>query len=100
MPDAWVRPGEIPWAPSYSAPISPTDAMDAEGLVLSVTPVLDSLPLGAPVRVNVELSNDTDVDDDPLSIFALGDSANGSLVDNGDGADSASVTFYWGTGGL
>ncbi len=41
--------------------------MDAEGLVLSVTPLLDSAPLGAPVRVNVELSNDTDM---PLPVPA------------------------------
>lgn len=61
MPDSWVRPGEIPWAPGYSDPISPLDAIDAEGLDLKVTPLNDSVPLGAPVRVKLELCNNTDM---------------------------------------
>lgn len=58
MPDAWVRPGEVPWAPSYSDPISPLDRMvEAEGLDLRISPLLPAVPIGAPVRVNLELEN-------------------------------------------
>ncbi len=59
MPDAWIRPGEIPWAPSYSSPISPSDelAVDVEDVQLNVSPLIDAVPIGAPVRVNLDMSN-------------------------------------------
>lgn len=61
MPDIYVRPGGVPFGTSYaSTPISPTDlSVEIEGLKLSVQPLLDSVPLGAPVRINVELTNTT-----------------------------------------
>lgn len=63
MPDVWVRPGGVPFGSAYSvAPISPTDMIqDAEGLELEVTPLLDAVPLGAPVRVTVALVNTSGV---------------------------------------
>ncbi len=59
MPDVWVRPGGVPFGSAYStAPISPADMLqDAEGLELEVTPLLDAVPLGAPVRVTLALVN-------------------------------------------
>ncbi len=61
MPDIYVRPGGTPFGTSYaSTPISPTDLeVENEGLDLRVTPVIESAPLGAPVRINVELVNTT-----------------------------------------
>ncbi len=62
MPDPWVRPGMIPFGNPYtSTPISPTDSIDLSGpLTLSVTPLLDAVPIGAPVRVKIELKNNSD----------------------------------------
>ncbi len=62
MPDPWVRPGVIPFGSSYaSAPISPTDAMDLGGpLELRIEPLLDAVPIGAPVRVKMTLTNHSD----------------------------------------
>jgi len=58
MPDVYVRPGGVPFGTSYaSTPISPDDMVsDAEGLDLEVVPLLDAVPLGAPVRVNLRLT--------------------------------------------
>lgn len=61
MPDIYVRPGGVPFGTSYaSTPISPTDLevriADCE---LKIEPVMESVPLGAPVRINVELRNRT-----------------------------------------
>jgi hypothetical protein len=57
MPDIHVRPGGTPFGTSYgTTPISPDDAVfDAQGVVLSVKPLIDAVPLGAPVRVEVSL---------------------------------------------
>jgi hypothetical protein len=65
MPDIYVRPGGLPFGTSYaSTPISPTDlSVDVVGLSLKVEPLLAAVPLGAPVRVKVELSN---INDEPL----------------------------------
>lgn len=59
MPDIYVRPGGVPFGTSYAAtPISPMDlSVEADGLEMHVTPLLESVPLGAPVRVNLSLVN-------------------------------------------
>lgn len=61
MPDIWVRPGGTPFGLDYSiAPISPDDmVMDAEELELIVSPLLEAVPIGAPVRVNFSLINNS-----------------------------------------
>lgn len=61
MPDVYVRPGGTPFGTSYSStPISPTDfEVEAAGLELRVAPLLAAVPVGAPVRVNLELANVT-----------------------------------------
>lgn len=61
MPDIYVRPGGTPFGTSYaSTPISPTDlGVEIEGLDLHVIPLIESVPLGAPVRINIELINTT-----------------------------------------
>lgn len=62
MPDIYVRPGGTPFGTSYaSTPISPADlGAEVEGLDLQVTPLIGSVPIGAPVRVNIELTNVSD----------------------------------------
>jgi hypothetical protein len=69
MPDVWIRPGGVPFGSSYNtAPISPDDMIqDATGLELEVAPLLESVPIGAPVRINVALVN---VSDRPLPVPA------------------------------
>ena len=57
MPDIYVRPGGLPFGTSYaSTPISDQVA-DEEPLRMTVEPLLPSTPIGAPVRVNITLSN-------------------------------------------
>ena len=59
LPDPWVRPGGIPFGQSFeSAPIADEAAAEAPaGLQLHVEPLLEVVPLGAPVRVEFRLSN-------------------------------------------
>ena len=67
LPDIWVRPGGIAWGASYgTAPISPDEIADPEGIELDVYPEIKSVPLGAPVRVNFKLVNTTA--DEPLPV--------------------------------
>jgi hypothetical protein len=59
-PDVFVRPGGTAFgtASTTTPPITPTDvAVEIDGLELRVSPWLESIPYGAPVRVNVELVN-------------------------------------------
>ena len=62
MPDMWVRPGGVPFGRAYStSPISPDDMIDEpHGLVLEVTPVITTVPIGAPVRINFAVKNVSD----------------------------------------
>ena len=64
MPDLWVRPGGVPFGAAYStAPISPDDAaLTPDELRLDVKPLLSTVPIGAPVRVDVELRADGGTD--------------------------------------
>ncbi len=59
LPDSWVRPGGIPFGQSFeSAPIADEAAAEVPaGLKLHVEPLLEVVPLGAPVRVEFRLSN-------------------------------------------
>jgi len=59
-PDIYVRPGGTSFgsASTTSPPLSPLDSeVEAEGLTLTVSPLLTSLPIGAPARVHLELTN-------------------------------------------
>jgi hypothetical protein len=59
-PDPFVRPGAVAFGgASTTAPtITPTDLeVEVEGLALVVTPLLGEVPIGAPVRVGIELVN-------------------------------------------
>jgi hypothetical protein len=62
MPDMWIRPGGVPFGRSYStSPISPDDMIEeARGLTLEVAPVLNIIPIGAPVRINFAVKNVSD----------------------------------------
>ncbi len=70
-PDPRVRPGGIPFGQSYAGtPLTDEDdpAVDvSDTLPVEVTSLLDTVPLGAPVRVDVAITNTTD---DPLSLPA------------------------------
>ncbi|QHQ36256.1 hypothetical protein GO499_14290 [Algicella marina] len=84
MPDPWVRPGMIPFGSAYgSAPISDEDALDLNGpLGLRVEPLLDSVPIGAPVRVKVTLTNHSDSPIEvPDSLSLKSEHVSGRIVD-------------------
>lgn len=84
MPDAWVRPGGVQFGEDYSvAPIAADDLIEpAVGLTLAVTPVQDVLPLGAPARLEIALTNDSNVSVlTPASLSLRGGSVRGKVVD-------------------
>lgn len=84
MPDPWVRPGMIPFGSPYaSAPISPADALDIAGpLSLRVEPLLDVIPIGAPVRVKVTLQNHSDSPIEvPDSLSLRSENVTGQVLD-------------------
>ena len=57
-PDPVVRPGGLPFANGDRAPVLPGEpALRPAGVSLTVGVLLASVPLGAPVRVDLELSN-------------------------------------------
>lgn len=60
-PDIEVRPGGTAFGTASDNPLSPDDAaVEANGLTLEVRPLLESVPLGAPVRVDIALKNTSD----------------------------------------
>ena len=62
FPDIFVRPGGMSQMPYEDVPISPDDAIPTpQGMELEVIPLLETVPLGAPVRVNFTLANTIDV---------------------------------------
>jgi len=84
MPDPWVRPGMIPFGDPYgSAPISPADMMDlGEAMELKVELLLDSVPIGAPVRIRVTLTNRSDATlDAPETLSLKSEHVSGRVVD-------------------
>ncbi|WP_293374431.1 hypothetical protein [Nevskia sp.] len=62
FPDIYVRPGGTPFGTSYaSTPQSPRDSVISDdSLHLKTSALLDVVPLGAPVRINLELVNTGD----------------------------------------
>jgi len=60
-PDVFVRSGGTAFgtASNTTPPITPTDVAEMPGLVLRVSPLLPSVPVGAPVRVNLDLVNES-----------------------------------------
>ncbi|UXI70523.1 hypothetical protein [Tahibacter amnicola] len=59
IPDVYVRPGGTPFGTSYAmTPISDADAeITIEDLGLEVTCHTDTVPIGAPARINLALQN-------------------------------------------
>ena len=93
LPDIWVRPGGISFGAAYgTAPISPTDSVEeAEGLTLTVTPLLETVPIGAPVRVDFTITNDTDQAlPIPASLSMKSGAVRGRVVD-----PSGVVRTFW-----
>jgi hypothetical protein len=59
LPDIHVRPGGLVFGEAHT-PISPDDRdIQATGLELKVAALLNAVPVGAPVRANLTLSNTT-----------------------------------------
>jgi hypothetical protein len=64
-PDIFIRPGGVPFgsANDFVPLLAPDDralSLDIPDLRLTVTPLLTEVPLGAPVRVALELTNTSD----------------------------------------
>ena len=61
FPDIWVRPGGISFGSTYPS-ILPDDDMvvEDEQLEMRVFPELETVPFGAPVRINFSLINNSD----------------------------------------
>ena len=60
-PDIWVRPGGIPFGNDYPAVLPDDIIFDDEELKLDILPVEESVPIGAPVRINFTLKNNSKV---------------------------------------
>jgi hypothetical protein len=92
MPDVYVRPGGLPFGTSYAAtPISPTDfTAEAEGLAVTVSPLLEFVPLGAPVRVTLNLTN---IGDAPAFAPASVSMASGFVKGTVSGPNGVERTF-------
>jgi hypothetical protein len=62
--DVFIRPGGLQFTAGYTTtmPITPTDLnVEMPDLTLKVKPLLTEVPLGAPVRIELELTNHGDV---------------------------------------
>ena len=62
-PDAFVRPGMVQFGSASTAtpPITPTDLdAPAMGLTLTVSALMGAVPIGAPVRINIILRNESE----------------------------------------
>ena len=86
-PDIFVRPGGTAFgtASPFTPPIAPTDLqVDADALELRVLPLLEAVPIGAPVRVNLELINLSDQPQlVPGSLSLKGGFVSGTVTDPG-----------------
>ena len=84
-PDPFVRPGSVAFglASNATPPITPTDLeIELEELSLEVTPLLAEVPLGAPVRVNYRLVNNSDQPIEvPTDLSLFGEAVSGHVVD-------------------
>ena len=58
-PDIYIRPGGVPWNSAHTTtPIATDDAaVDADNVLVELLPVRSRFPLGAPVRVEVRVTN-------------------------------------------
>ncbi|KAL7916694.1 hypothetical protein GGI35DRAFT_466230 [Trichoderma velutinum] len=64
-PDVYIRPGGVPFgdANDFDPLLTPDDralSLDMPELQLMITPLLTEVPLGAPVRVEVKITNNSD----------------------------------------
>jgi hypothetical protein len=86
-PDVFVRPGGTAFgtASTVTPPISPTDLqVDMPGLELRVSALLGEVPIGAPVRVTLELLNNGDMPQRvPEKLSLKTDFVRGSVRDPG-----------------
>jgi hypothetical protein len=60
LPDLWVRPGGISFGSSYPSIIPDDMVMEDELLEMQVFSELETVPFGAPVRVNFTLINNSE----------------------------------------
>ena len=87
-PDVFVRPGGVPFGEASVVGDSQTTA--PEGLTLEVEANLSEVPLGAPVRVDVTLSNESE---EPITVPASLSLKAGFVRGTVTGADGVSRSF-------
>ena len=84
-PDPFVRPGGVAFGGASIAtpPITPTDMeVSVDSLSLEVEPLLDEVPLGAPVRVDYRLTNrGTQPIRVPADLSLKGEFVSGQVID-------------------
>jgi hypothetical protein len=84
FPDIFVRPGGQEFTPQQQdIPISSDNAIPTpKGLKLEVIPQLETVPLGAPVRVNFGLTNTADASlTVPIDLSMDGGHVSGTVID-------------------
>lgn len=92
-PDVYIRPGGVPFggASTTNPPITPTDlALDSADLKVDVVPLLSEVPLGAPVRVLLKLTN---TGEHPLEVPADLSLKSGSVRGSVVGGSGSTRTF-------
>ncbi|KAK0656933.1 hypothetical protein B0T16DRAFT_488161 [Cercophora newfieldiana] len=86
FPDPYIRPGGIDFGRQTDThpPITPDDSqVDVPGLALTVTPLRVALPLGAPVRADLTITNHSDTPIPVPQSFGLSSSfTSGTVTDS------------------
>jgi hypothetical protein len=83
LPDIWVRPGGLPFGDGFeTVPGLPEAAIaELDGVRLDVSALQESVPIGAPVRVELRLRNTlTQAVPTPADLSLKGGQARGSVV--------------------
>jgi hypothetical protein len=90
FPDPYVRPGGVPFGDASDSawPLGTADALvSSPGLVFRVSALLETVPFGAPVRVEIELRNEGQSPVPAPSTLSMKTGwVSGSVIDPGDTA--------------
>ncbi|KAK3348649.1 hypothetical protein B0T25DRAFT_608778 [Lasiosphaeria hispida] len=92
FPDPYVRPGGIDFGKQTDTypPITPDDSqVDVPGLTLTVTPLRVDVPLGAPVRAEITITNNGDTAIPVPQNFGLSSSFTSGTVTDSSGTTRA-----------
>lgn len=96
-PDICVRPGGLPFSSCWEAtPLSELNVIIVPGLVVAVRPLIEVVPIGAPVRVNLNLENTTNKPiEAPINLSLVGSNVTG-WVETPCGARKAFKSLFTG----